>query len=86
MAEETPVYKAVLDSLSETLAPAGGMPTGSFVLVAEVLDRDGVHAMYVAAPESQATHSSLGLVAYAEEFYSAEARIQILGALSDPGE
>jgi hypothetical protein len=81
---ESPVYKAVMDSLSETLARhGGGMPTGNYVLVAEILDSGGEHAMYVAGPESQPTHRSLGLLAYGHEFYGSEARIQILSCLDE---
>lgn len=84
---ETPVYKAVMNGLSETLTNnGGGMPTGEFVLVAEVLNEDGISCIYVAGPESQATHRSQGLLQYGREFYDTEARLQIMSALGEEEE
>lgn len=72
---------AILNGLADRLTPSGAMATGNFILVAEVIDGDGTHATFVATQPTQPTHTTMGLLAYAQEWYRTEANLQMLGAL-----
>ena len=82
--EESPLHSAILDGLSARLTEmGGGMPSGSYVLVAEILDADGGHATYLATPISQPTHRSMGLVEFAKTMFANEVACQFQVAVFD---
>lgn len=81
--EPNDLRDAILNGLADRLQSSGAMATGHFVLVAEVLDGDGTHATFVATPPTQPTHATMGLLAYAGEWYKTEAHVQMLGAMED---
>ena len=82
MSEDTSIDDAVLNAVSRVMSDnGGGMPTGAYLLIAEVFDAKGGRATYISTPNSQTTPAAMGLLAYASEYVGAEARVQIYASL-----
>jgi hypothetical protein len=77
MEEKSPLNQAVMDSVTRELAESGGGYVTGYIMVASVVNLDGTSGLYVLAAPDQLTITSLGMTAYAEEWFRDDARIQI---------
>lgn len=66
MDENPTLSEAVFSSISDWLGDSG-LATG-FLLVVPTVDADGGNSLRVCTPDTQPFHTSLGLVAFAEEY------------------
>lgn len=75
---ETPIADSVLGAITEVFQAREekGLPT-AFVSVIALLQEDGTHALSILSPTSQPTHVSMGMIAYAEEWFRDDVRFQI---------